>query len=72
MKKIKKMKRIVIFNLCFFTLFGCSTTNNRLSNYQNKNIRKFSTEKKLRESVPTRKNGSYRHPAVTKETYKSF
>lgn len=72
MKKIKKMKKIIILNLCFFTLFGCATTNYSLSNYQNKNIRKFSNGKKLGENVPTRKNGSYRHPAVTKETYKSF
>jgi hypothetical protein len=64
------MKEKIIFILMIVGLFGCSTYNPSMSNYQNKNIRKFSNNQTLRKNVPPKKNGAYRHRAVTKDTFK--
>ena len=64
------MKQKIIFILGIICLFGCGTYNPSMTKYQNKNIGKFSSNQIRRKNVPSKKNGSYRHRAVTRDTYK--
>ncbi len=70
------MKNVIVLAAILLTA-SCAPMQSNLSPYQSKNITRFNSGKSNRgvsgpRYVSTRKNGSWNHPAVKKETRKSL
>jgi hypothetical protein len=56
---------LIVLGLFFFLITSCSTPG--ATTYQGKNLHKFTTQKRYKKS---NKEGSWHHPAVTRESRK--